>query len=107
MELDVGAAASHVSSHRDSPWLPRVGDDFRLLSVLARIEDDGLQARLDEQLLDLLRSADRACPDQYRSILSRRFLHRFNCGMPLQLSRWQDASTEICPAQWSVGRDAH
>ena len=65
MKLDVGATASHVGSNGDPARLPCAGDDFGLLAVLSRIEDDRLQPCLEQQLADVFRSVDRACPDQH------------------------------------------
>jgi hypothetical protein len=48
-QFDVGAAPGHVGGDGDRAQLARIGDDLRLLLVLARVQDVVGQARLLQQ----------------------------------------------------------
>ena len=65
-EQDVGAAARHVRGDGDVALAAGLGDDFRFLRVVLRVEDDVLDAAPAQQRGELLGLLDRHRADQRR-----------------------------------------
>ena len=65
-EQDVGAAAGHVGRDGDGALAARLGDDFRFLRVIFRVEDDVLDALAPEHARQPFGLFDRDRADQHR-----------------------------------------
>ena len=65
-EPDVGAAARHLSGHRDRSQRARLGDDPGFLRVVLRVEHYRRDAVFDQPLVQLLGLGDVAGAHQHR-----------------------------------------
>ena len=80
-QLDVGAAARHVGGDGDGAQLARIGDDLRLLLMLAGVQDVVGQPGVFQQLAQHFRFLDRGRSDKNRLALALRLADGIDDGL--------------------------
>ena len=103
-ELNVGAAAGHVGGDGHTARHAGLGDDLRLLLVVARIQHLMRNLVLLEQLGQDLRFLDRGGADQHRLALLARLLDERDDGAIFLLRRAIDLVVLVVADHVHVGR---
>ena len=107
VQFDIGAAAGQVGCDRDPLRLTGVGDDFGLLAILPCIENRGLEPRLAEQSRNMLGRVDRTSSNQDGAPCAGCGGHRFDYGVPFEISRCKQTRARIHSAQRPICGYAH
>ena len=106
-EDDVGAPAGHVGGDGHRPGASGLGDDLRLLLVVLGVEHLVRDARLAEQLREVLGGLDRGGAHQHRLPLGVALADVLDDGVELLALREEDEVRQVLPDHRLVGGDHH
>ena len=104
---DVGAAARHVGCHSDGPQLAGLGHDLRLALVVLGVQEVVLDARLLQQLAEMLVLLNGHGAHQHRLALAVTFLDLLDDGPVLGVLGLIDHVGVVLAGQGAVGGNLH